>query len=165
MLDHAWRESPRECCGLLTLAGASVEPSPEPWAELWGPTAVEPRLLPLTYHPARNLAESPARYDMHPDDLLRVLTAAEQGGEALWGLVHSHVRHEAFPSDVDRQHAYYPEALYLILSLWRSAAVGQGFRAFGEAVVRGYRIVDGGVEEVPLLSLPIASVRQPGEPL
>lgn len=132
LLDHARRESPRECCGLLTLAGGDRSGAD------------------LRYHPARNVAASPARYEMHPDDLLAVLTVAEASGSTLWGLFHSHVRHDAFPSRLDREHAFYPEVVYLILSLWAEAAVGRGFRAFGAAVVRGYRLVDGVVEEVPL---------------
>lgn len=157
LLDHARRESPRECCGLLTLArgGASRASGALPDE---GASGAAP--LSLRYYPARNVAVPPDRYEIDPNDLLRVLTDAEATGGTLWGLFHSHVRHEAFPSPVDRAHAYYPEAVHLILSLRPEAATGKGFRAFSQAVLRGYRLADGAVKEVPLA---LAAVGSPAD--
>lgn len=128
LLSHARQEAPRECCGVLSLD------RPEGG---------------LRYHRARNRAPSPDRYEMDPDDLLAILDGLDAKKVSLWGLFHSHVRHEALPSEVDRTHAYYPEAIYLILSLKPGAGPGRGLAVEG-TVLRGFRIWDGEVEEVAL---------------
>jgi len=145
LLGHARQEAPRECCGVLSLDQPGGGPSPAA-----GPTPVAAAgRLPLRYHQTRNRAPSPNRYEMDPDDLLAILDGLDAENASLWGLFHSHVRHEALPSEVDRTNAYYPEAIYLILSLKPGADLGRGL-AVEEAALRGFRIWDGEVEEVAL---------------
>jgi proteasome lid subunit RPN8/RPN11 len=133
MLDaiaaHARAEYPNEACGLV--AGTA------PPAEGGTPTA---------WHPARNRAASPLLYEIHPEDLLRMSLDVDDAGEVIWGIVHSHVRSPARPSATDVGLAFYPDALYLIVSL----AEGEAGLAGRAESVRAWRIVDGAVYEVAL---------------
>jgi proteasome lid subunit RPN8/RPN11 len=96
--------------------------------------------------PARNALGSPYRYEIDPDDLLRVTIETDDADEAIWGIVHSHVASPARPSPTDLRQALYPDALYILASL----APEEADPATGEESVRAWRIVDGGVHEVHL---------------
>ena len=63
-----------------------------------------------------------------------------------WGIVHSHTHTPAVPSPTDIGLAFYPDALYLLVSL----ADDQADVATGEPGVRAWRILDGEVFEVAL---------------
>jgi proteasome lid subunit RPN8/RPN11 len=129
LVAHARAEYPNEACGLI----AGTAPAAE------GGTATR-------WHPARNRAASPLRYEIHPDDLLRVSLAIDDADEVTWGIVHSHIRSPARPSPTDVGLALYPDALYLLVSL----AVDQRDPVTGAESVRAWRIVDGAVFEVAL---------------
>ncbi len=129
LVAHARAEYPNEACGLI--AGTA------PAADGGTPTA---------WHPTRNRAASPLRYEIHPEDLLRVSLAIDDADEVIWGIVHSHVRSPARPSPTDIGLALYPDALYLLVSLAESEADP----ATGAESVRAWRIVDGAVHEVGL---------------
>ena len=92
------------------------------------------------YEPARNRAASPYRYEIDPADLLRLTIATDDADEAFWAIVHSHVRSPAYPSPTDVGLAFYPDALYLLVSL--EAA---------EPALGAFRIVDGTIFPVELL--------------
>lgn len=92
----------------------------------------------LRYVACRNAAASSVRYTVHPDDLLRITVETDDASEVIWGIVHSHVRSPAVPSLTDVGLAYYPEALYLVISL---ADV---------PVLRAWRIIEGERHEVDL---------------
>jgi len=92
-----------------------------------------------TVYRARNAEASPLRYNLDPQDQFRIMTEMDEGGEELSGIYHSHTASPAYPSQTDINLAAYPDALYLIVSL-----------AKGEKDLRGYRITDGEVTEVPL---------------
>ena len=108
-------------------------------AKLGGGTAT-------AWHPTRNRAASPLRYEIHAEDLLRVSLAIDDADEVIWGIVHSHVRSPARPSPTDVGLAFYPDALYIVVSLAESEADP----ATGAESVRAWRIVDGAVHEVAL---------------
>lgn len=129
LVAHARAEYPNEACGLI----AGTAPAAD------GGTAT-------AWHPTRNRAASPLRYEIHPEDLLRVSIAIDDVDEVVWGIVHSHVRSPARPSPTDVGLAFYPDALYLLVSLAESEADP----ATGAESVRGWRIVDGAVHEVVL---------------
>lgn len=143
LLAHARREAPRECCGILSLVPEEVA-------------------APLRYHPARNRAASLSRYELDPEDLLSVLSGLEEERGALWGFAHSHVGQPAIPSAVDIDNAWYPDAVWLILSLAPGGEAGLGLRLARGETLRAYRIVGGlptallaaptaaGAAEVPL---------------
>jgi Predicted metal-dependent protease of the PAD1/JAB1 superfamily len=92
----------------------------------------------LRFVPARNAAASPLRYEIDSADLLRLTLAADDADEAFWAIVHSHVRSPARPSPTDIGLAFYPDALYVLVSLDE----GEADQATGAPGVRGWRIVD-----------------------
>ncbi|HEV8488213.1 MAG TPA: M67 family metallopeptidase [Candidatus Limnocylindrales bacterium] len=129
LIDHARAEQPNEACGVIV--------GDRPAAE--GGVA-------LRFEPARNESTSPYRYEIHPDDLLRLTIETDDADEAFWGIVHSHTHTPARPSPTDVGLAFYPEALYVVVSLSESGADP----AAATPSVRAWRIVDGEVFEVEL---------------
>lgn len=102
MLAHSRAELPNEACGLLA-------------GDLATGTAT-------TFHPARNAEVSPLRYDVHPDDLVRIVFGIEDAGDDLVGIFHSHTHTPAVPSPTDLRTAQYPDAFYVLASLSDPAA-------------------------------------------
>ena len=90
-------------------------------------------------YPATNAAASPLRYEIDPQDQLRIQTAIDEAGLELGAIYHSHTRSPPYPSQTDVNLAFYPEAVYVIVGL-----------AGSEPEVRAYRIVDSAIEEVEL---------------
>jgi proteasome lid subunit RPN8/RPN11 len=129
IVAHARAEYPNEACGLIVGDGVAED----------GGRA-------LRFEPTRNKAASPYRYEIEPDDLLRLTIATDDADEAFWGIVHSHTHTPAVPSPTDVGLAFYPEALYLLVSL----SDDEADPATGEPSVRAWRILDGEVTEVPL---------------
>jgi [CysO sulfur-carrier protein]-S-L-cysteine hydrolase len=123
LLDHARSEAPNEACGLLAgdLAAGSA----------------------TAYHPARNADASPYVYTVHPDDLLRIVLAIEDGGEDLVAIFHSHTHTPAVPSPTDRRQARYP-VVYLLATLSDPDATPA-------ECLRAWRIEDGQSREVELV--------------
>lgn len=89
--------------------------------------------------PLRNVAASPYRYLMDPEEQLRVMLEIDDADEVVWAIVHSHVASPPVPSATDVGLAAYPEALYLIASF-----------ADQPPLLRAWTIVDGAVNEVVL---------------
>ena len=100
----------------------------------------------LRYEPARNNAASPYRYEIDPIDLLRLTIATDDADEAFWAIVHSHTHTPAVPSPTDVGLAFYPESLYILVSLDDEETDPET----GEPSLRAWRIVDGEVAEVEL---------------
>ena len=100
----------------------------------------------LRFEPTRNAATSPYRYEIDSADLLRISIAADDADQIIWGIVHSHVRSPARPSATDIGLAFYPDALYVLVSLAESEADP----ATGGLGVRAWRIVADHVFEVAL---------------
>ncbi len=119
IVDHARREQPRECCGLLVGHGGGT-------------------VLVLEAVPARNLAEDPNRFFLDPVDHIRTRREARNRGLDVVGYYHSHPHSPARPSARDLAEATYVDALYLIVSLETTPAV-----------VRAYELADGAFIEVP----------------
>ena len=130
MIEHARAEYPNEMCGLVI--------GDRPVAE--GGRA-------LRWEPTRNKAASPYRYEIDPADLLRLALATDEADEVFWAIVHSHVRSPAVPSPTDLGLAFYPDALYILVSLSEAEADP----ATGEPSVRAWRITDGVANEVVLM--------------
>jgi proteasome lid subunit RPN8/RPN11 len=129
LIDHARAGAPNEACGLIVGDG---------------PAAAGGRAL--RFEPTRNAAGSPYRYEIHPDDLYRLTVATDDADETFWGIVHSHTHTPAVPSPTDLGLAFYPDALYILVSLGDDEAD----RATGTPSVRAWRIVDGATHEVVL---------------
>jgi [CysO sulfur-carrier protein]-S-L-cysteine hydrolase len=123
LLIHARSELPNEACGLLA-------------GDLQTGRATG-------FHPARNAEASPLRYDVHPDDLVRIVFEIEDGGEDLVGIFHSHTHTPAVPSPTDLRTAQYPDAFYVLATLSDAEA--------GPAeALRAWRITRGASSEVSL---------------
>jgi proteasome lid subunit RPN8/RPN11 len=123
LIDHARAEYPNEMCGVIVGDG---------------PAAADGQ--PLRWEPTRNKAASPLRYEIHPDDLLRLTIETEDAGEEFWAIVHSHTHSAPRPSLTDVGLAFYPDALYVLVSL-----------AGEEPAVASWRIVDGEIPPVELV--------------
>jgi proteasome lid subunit RPN8/RPN11 len=127
LVQQARVESPNESCGLIVGDAAAADGG-----------------LALRFEPTRNAAASPYRYEIDSADLLRLTLEIDERDEAFWGIVHSHVRTPARPSSTDIGLAFYPDALYILVSL----ADEEADPTTGRPSVRAWRIVDGAVHEV-----------------
>ena len=75
-----------------------------------------------------------------------ITVEADDADQVLWGIVHSHVKSPAVPSPTDIGLAFYPESLYLLVSL----ADDQADPATGDPSLRAWRITGGVVHEAAL---------------
>jgi proteasome lid subunit RPN8/RPN11 len=123
MVEHARAELPNEACGLLSGSLSAHSAS--------------------AFHPARNSEASPLRYNVDPDDLVRIVFAIEDADEDLVAIFHSHTRSPAVPSATDRRTAMYPGVFYILATLADPAAPAG-------RVLRAWRIHGGQSFEVPL---------------
>ena len=129
IVAHARAEYPNEAAGLI-IGDA--------------PAAAGGRAL--RFEATRNRAASPLRYEIHPDDLLRLTIATDDADEVFWAIVHSHTHTPAVPSPTDIGLAFYPDALYVLVSLSEDEADP----TTGAPSLRAWRIVDGRIHEVAL---------------
>ena len=115
MLAHARSEYPREACGLLRGREGRV----------------------TGFLAAHNVAQTPYQdYEVDAESLLRALTWEDEGDELI-AIYHSHPTSPAYPSAVDAGRAFYPDSVYLILSLQnRDAPQLQGYFLRSEAIFR-----------------------------
>ena len=97
MLDHARAELPNEACGLLSGSLATG--------------------VAGAFYPARNSERSALRYNVDPDDLLRITLEIEDSGRDLVGIFHSHTHSPAVPSATDLRVAMYPDPFYVLATL------------------------------------------------
>jgi [CysO sulfur-carrier protein]-S-L-cysteine hydrolase len=116
LVAHAREESPKECCGYL-------------WAN-YGAVAEVKRGV--------NQRDSPYGYELDKDSMFALTDLDDEGYQV--GTYHSHPRSAAEPSQTDINLAFYPDWLYLIVSL-----------ADDDAQIRAWRIADGRVEEEELV--------------
>jgi [CysO sulfur-carrier protein]-S-L-cysteine hydrolase len=118
MVEHGLREFPNECCGLL--AGKDG--------------------VPVKVFPMRNLDASPVSYHLDPKEQLRVFDEIDEAGWDLFAIYHTHTHSDAYPSDTDRNQAFYPDAYYMVLSLSDRE----------RPLLRAFRILEGDVSEEEL---------------
>ena len=132
LLEHAREEAPNECCGLIGAVDGEAK----------------------TLYRARNAEASPLRYNLDPQDQIRIYGEMERNGEELAAIYHSHTASSAYPSQTDinlalmdrlengevvGQEPIFPGVTYLIASL-----------ADGERPLRGFEITGDGVREIEL---------------
>lgn len=107
LVDHAVAELPNECCGMI--AGRDGEA--------------------VAVHRATNSEGSPFMYVMDPREQMRIMESIDDAGFDLLAVYHSHTRSAAYPSRTDVELAFFPQTLYLIVSLAdRSAPEIRAFR-------------------------------------
>ena len=94
----------------------------------------------VVVYTTRNAAASSRIYEVDPKDLLKADRDAEARGLQLAGVFHSHTHTEAYPSPTDVAQAPDPDWHYVLVSLKDLVPV-----------VRSYRIVDGNIDEEPLV--------------
>ena len=118
IIRHAREEMPNECCGIIaTSDGGTVK-----------------------VFRATNSEASPVRYSLDPREQYEITMEIERQGWDLGAIYHSHTRSPAYPSQTDVNLAFYPDALYPIVSLAKTDAPD----------VRAFRIVDEEISEAEL---------------
>lgn len=95
MLEHAKADFPFECCGLLAGKGDEVS----------------------HIYRMSNTDKSKVTYLMEPAEQMRVFKEMRSLELELKAIYHSHPNHPAWPSRTDIELAYYPEAVYIIMSI------------------------------------------------
>ncbi len=118
IVAHARAGLPNEACGILAGVDGRVE----------------------RFFPAESDEPSPFYYRIESRDQIRIMNELDEAGLDLVGIYHSHTSSPAFPSRTDAEQAFWPDAVYVIVSLARP-----------EADVRGYRIRDMEVTEEELV--------------
>ena len=114
IIDHAMRDAPRECCGIIAGRGG----------------------VPKRLYQTRNVAAGNRLYEIDPAQLIdlefRELPA--QGSEIV-AIYHSHPASPAYPSATDVELAFWPDAVFLICSLAnREQPEVRGFRIRNGAI-------------------------------
>jgi proteasome lid subunit RPN8/RPN11 len=115
MIRHAQREYPNEACGLLAGRDSQVE-----------------KVYQMT-----NAEHSPETYRLDPEEQYRAFMEIEEAGWELLAIYHSHSHSPAYPSATDLELAFYPDCLYLIISLADRA----------RPVICAFRIIERTIEE------------------
>ncbi len=124
--QHAEREYPHECCGVLL---GQLSDGPNPLEEIRKVTALHS--VPNSWGEG-----SETRYLIAPDTMFELLTRERLGEFVILGFYHSHPDHPALPSVTDRDWAA-PWYTYMIvsvpggrsakLSAWQLDEDGQSF--------------------------------------
>jgi len=112
MIAQAQNEHPNECCGLLAGKDGRVT-----------------QIYKMT-----NIQHSPVNYLMDPREQFTAFKDMRKREVELLAIYHSHPHTQAYPSKTDVRLAYYPDAVYLIMSLEDKA----------KPVLMGYRISQDG---------------------
>ncbi len=120
LVELARQALPGEACGLLAGGDGRVQ-----------------EVMPLT-----NVEHNPVGCGWRADsrEQYRAFQRIDEQGWRLLGIYHSHPRSPAYPSDRDVEHALYPDARYVIVSLADEKRPD----------VRAYRVSGGRVEDEPL---------------
>ena len=95
MIEHAQKEWPLECCGILGGQGETVQKTFE----------------------LQNSGKSSVRFSMLPLEQLRAFEEIEKGSMEMIAVYHSHPHTISFPSEIDVKCAYDPKLTWVILSL------------------------------------------------
>lgn len=118
MVTHAKEDFPFECCGILGGKDDSI----------------------CHLYKVKNSARSKVSYLMDPREQIRIFKEMRTLGIELRAVYHSHPNHPPYPSKTDVELAYYPEAVYMIISINDSM----------DTNIRGFRIINGEITEVDL---------------
>lgn len=106
MVEHARKEAPLECCGILGGKDGTVQKAFE----------------------LKNAEQSPVRYSMSPREQLKVFEEMDRTAMEMMAIYHSHTRTIPFPSETDVKMAFYPEVSSIIISLKEEPPVVKAFR-------------------------------------
>jgi proteasome lid subunit RPN8/RPN11 len=95
MIEHAQREDPVECCGILGGKDRTALKSFE----------------------IKNLESSPVQFLMDPQEQLNAFEEMEKSSMEMIAIYHSHPRTTPFPSEIDVEKAIDPKMPSIIISL------------------------------------------------
>jgi len=113
MLDHAKRESPLECCGILSGKEKTVQKAFE----------------------LKNTEGSPVLYSMAPQEQMKVFEEMEKESMEMIAIYHSHPKTIPFPSETDVKLTFYPDVSSVIISLKEEGnPVMKAFQVSKEAI-------------------------------
>jgi proteasome lid subunit RPN8/RPN11 len=112
MIEHAKKESPLECCGILGGKNHTVEKGFE----------------------LQNADKSPVRYSISPQEQFKVFEEMEKESMEMVAIYHSHTHTIPFPSETDVKLAFYPGVSSIIISLKEKDPVVKAFRIGREAI-------------------------------
>jgi proteasome lid subunit RPN8/RPN11 len=112
IIAHARDGLPNEACGILAGRDGRVE----------------------RFFPAESDEPSPYYYRIEARDQIRIMNAIDDAGLDLVGIYHSHTSSPAYPSRTDAEQAFWPDAVYVIVSLAEPAADVRGYRMNDMAV-------------------------------
>lgn len=118
MTSHAKEDFPLECCGILAGKDDSIS----------------------HIYRMMNTDSSKVSYLMDPKEQLKVFKEMRALGTEIKAIYHSHPNHPAYPSMTDVELAFYPDAMYIIISVDNNK----------NTKVRGFRIVNKEITEVEL---------------
>jgi len=99
IVSHAMREFPNEACGVIA-----------------GKKFGEEKLVEKVYE-VKNRVKSPLRYEMDPEEQLKVFQEIEKSFLEVLGFYHSHPHSNATPSEIDKSLAFYEGFSYVIYSI------------------------------------------------
>ena len=113
IVEHAKKESPLECCGILGGKGETVQRAFE----------------------FQNAEKSPIRFSISPQEQLKFFDEIERHSIEMIAIYHSHPDSIPFPSETDVKMAFYPEVSSIIISLKeKDNPVVKTFRIEKEAI-------------------------------
>ena len=96
VVDHARRDFPNECCGMIAVVDGRA----------------------VAVYEATNVAASPLRFEVEGREIIRAQDAFESDGAELGAIYHSHTRSEPYPSQTDVNFAAgWPGVEWLIVGL------------------------------------------------
>jgi proteasome lid subunit RPN8/RPN11 len=122
VVGHALEDPGNEVCGLVAI------------------TSDGERVATGVYR-ARNVHESPMKFEIDPQEMLHLYNAIEDEGSELGAIYHSHVRSAPYPSQTDLNFAAnWPGVEWIIV----------GLKAGAEPEVRSYLIDGGQIDEVAI---------------
>ena len=122
MIAHAKADFPLECCGILAGKDDAIS----------------------HIYKMINNDRSRVSYLMDSKEQIRVFKEMRTLGIEMKAIYHSHPNHPAYPSQTDVELAYYPEAVYIIISINDSR----------DTKVQGFRIINKEITEEELSFLP-----------
>jgi proteasome lid subunit RPN8/RPN11 len=126
IVEHAQAEFPKEACGMIA-----------------GPAGACAKLYRL-----KNIDPDPVmRYNADPKELKRITDDIYDNDWDVTCIYHSHTHSPAYPSPTDVERAFYPEAVYALVSL----------KDRNNPDLRAYRIVDGKIEELEVVTEQVAA--------
>jgi proteasome lid subunit RPN8/RPN11 len=124
MVAHCKAAYPNETCGILAGRDGAVE-------KIYEMTNIEP---------------SPVSYLMDPKEQFLAMKEMRTEGNRMIAIYHSHPQSPAYPSSKDVNLAFYPDAVYVIVSLIDR----------NKPEIRAFEIKEGNVSEVPIQNRPLS---------